>query len=167
MAKQNRVKLCWEFGNSERSILAYLDERKSKEKKKTPLLSWVEPSFPDEQWWYPEASERVQANWLAQRGWPCVPPELGSIPLAEARVFWNKKMLHLVATDEGSRWCLYWESQEEKGRVFTYEDTSIYMRRDWARFGLEASDSFEQVLVRSYFDGAQLFAWRCILPKAR
>lgn len=136
-------------------------------RKKPPLLAWAEPQ-PD--WYGHGAGRHPQFNPL-QRLQGVTPDWPEDLPLAEARLFWADRALHIVANEDGS---CRWASIEEVPEGTPDRADSVCVNRkilpvytlradDLARFGL-ASHQYapfpEKIDVIAYYQQGRLVAWR-------
>jgi hypothetical protein len=126
-----------------------------------PLLAWAEPD--------PLYVDRL--NRTGRRGdfVPLVlgaPPWPADLPLVEARLFWPKAALHLVArADGGCVWTRIEEGGADENRLLVTRSefpVHVHGRGDLARFGLAPHAALEGLPLRAieYRERGRLVAWR-------
>lgn len=118
-----------------------------------PQLAWAEPDLPAMV--VPRPKNEPFSAW--QKGKPTWPE---GIPLAEIRLYWSGKALHLVK-QRGETW--RWSSLEEvEGEANTRRLTqSVHLLVDRARFnGLRLAEGELKVIEYRAIDREELLGWR-------
>lgn len=91
-----------------------------------------------------------------------VSPWQSDLTLAEARLFWANKAIHIIADGEGCRWALFEEQQTDQGRVQA-AISRVAGLQDRKRFGLpEAATHSSSLRVIEYFEQQRRIAWRLV-----
>lgn len=135
--------------------------------KKTPLLAWAEPQAD----WYGHGTGRHPQFVPLQRLQGATPDWPEDLPLAEARLFWPDRALHIVADEDGG--CC-WARIEEVSKEEKYEQSDyifcvniemlpVYTLRDLARFGIvhhEHAPFPEKLNAITYHQQGRLVGWR-------
>jgi hypothetical protein len=88
----------------------------------------------------------------------------------EIRAFGKDGAIHAVNRGDKWRYFQYWEGNDAKQTRTTFcpmvkaSNVPILTRTDWDRFGLEAPTILdEKIIIRQYWQGASLVAWRVVL----
>lgn len=130
--------------------------------KAEPLLAWAEPDP-----LYVDLSNNTgrRNNFeplvCGTPSWP------GDIPLVEARLFWARSALHVVAREGGGcAWVRIEEISENSGEAEVARSViPVYTLRDLNRFGLERKPMFEGLQAIEYRQQGRLVAWRLVMEK--
>jgi hypothetical protein len=125
-----------------------------------PLLAWAEPD-PLHVDVSNSTGRRNDFEPLV-RGIPSWPDDL---PLVEARLFWAKSALHVVAKEGGGCvWVRIEEVSEGSGETEVARSViPVYTLRDLKRFGLESGPAFERLRAVEYRQQGRLVAWRLVI----
>lgn len=127
-----------------------------------PLLAWAEPDPLHVK--LSNHSGRREDFLPLVRGIPCWPDDL---PLVEARLFWDKAALHVVANESGG--CAWTRIEEVDGTEdieamrYMRSTMRVHARQDMARFGLKNLESLSGLQVIEYRDCGRLVAWRLVI----
>jgi hypothetical protein len=124
-----------------------------------PLLAWAEPEHTAVD--VNGATGRRRDFALLVTGEPAWPD---GVPLVEARLFWEKAALHVIATDKGCRWARI-EEGGSKGEEVTRSKTPVFTLRDRNRFGLNEEQEISELIAIEYRQHGRLVAWRLINRK--
>lgn len=149
-------------GEDSRSVAQYVAEQA---RENAPSLVWVEPD--------PAAVDLDGGSGRRLHGLPFGTDFGGrfdGIPLVEARLFWARAALHVVAGEEGGcRWAKIEESDDGGGdgveEVMRDEGIEVLTLADRARFGLpEASPDSQALRLRAieYRQRGRLVGWRLV-----
>ncbi|EGV32667.1 hypothetical protein ThidrDRAFT_1152 [Thiorhodococcus drewsii AZ1] len=131
--------------------------------KAPPLLAWADPD--------PLHVDLVNRTGrhgdfvpLAQ-GVPSWPADL---PLVEARLFWPRAVLHVVACEKGGCvWtCIKEVTADDDTLPAMRSEIPVHTRRDLARFGLSAHEVVEGLRAIEYRERGRLVAWRLTIGVA-
>jgi hypothetical protein len=125
-----------------------------------PLLAWAEPD--------PLYVDRL--NRTGRRG-DFVPLVLGApdwpadLPLVEARLFWPRAALHVVAREDGGCVWTRIEETDPEGKETDYRrnEFSVYTLRDRHRFGLSDDIVIDDLMAIEYRQRGRLVAWRLMI----
>jgi hypothetical protein len=123
-----------------------------------PLLVWVEPD--------PAA---VDLSGNTGRRLHSLPfgadfgERFAGMPLAEARLFWERAALHVVASeDEGCRWAKIEESDDGEGEEVMRDDgIEVLTVADRVRFGLPDEPALKLRAIQ-YLERGRLVGWRLV-----
>lgn len=128
-----------------------------------PLLVWAEPDplYVD----LVNHTGRRGAFTPLARGVPSWPDDL---PLVEARLFWPRAALHVVAREEGGCNWTRIEEADPEGKETDYRRTafSVHTLRDRDRFGLPDESRIEDLMAIEYRQRGRLVAWRLMIGEA-
>lgn len=142
----------------EASSVADLIRQKAQEAE--PLLAWAEPD-PLHVDVSNSTGRRSDFEPLV-RGMPSWPADL---PLVEARLFWAKSALHVVAKEGGG--CLWVRIEEladgNSGTEVARSVIPVYTLRDMNRFGLEKGLALEGLRAVEYRQQGRRVAWRLVI----
>lgn len=127
-----------------------------------PLLAWAEP----------DPLHVDVSNSTGRRtgfeplvcGMPSWPADL---PLVEARLFWAKSALHVVAREGGGcSWVRIEEVAEGNGETQVARSViPVYTLRDLNRFDLQSGPAFEGLYAVEYRQQGRLVAWRLVMEE--
>ncbi|MBI5331188.1 MAG: hypothetical protein HZB71_11315 [Betaproteobacteria bacterium] len=124
------------------------------------MLAWAEPESDYCQDGHPGRIPGFAPLVVGVPNWP------EAIPLAEARVFWPDRALHIVADPvKGCRWAYL---EEVEGESYLCTEKTVFLLRDQARFGLELNVSGNLDLAAlEYFQEGGLKAWRLVIREGK
>lgn len=128
-----------------------------------PLLAWAEPD-PLHVALTNHTGRRGTFTPLVQ-GMPSWPTDL---PLVEARLFWPRAALHVVACETGGCSWTRIEEADPEGKETDYIPValSVYTLRDHDRFGLPDESRIEDLMAIEYRQRGRLMAWRLMIGEA-
>lgn len=129
-----------------------------------PLLGWAEPVAG---WLHDRQPGRIAGFLPLQRDGGSWPDE---VPLAEARLFWADRALHVVAQAKGCRWAEIEElpPADAAGELVMRRSRivlTVRHKKELQRFGLNAADCAypDRLELIEYGHAAQQRGWR-LLP---
>lgn len=144
---------------SQKASLSVLELVRMKAAECEPVLAWAEPD-PLQIELSNDTGRRADFVPLA-RG---APPWKDDLPLVEARLFWGKSALHVVAREGGG--CIWTRFEEVKSggdADVTRTETEVHTLRDRKRFGLQDQHSIEGLRAIEYRCQGRLIAWRLVI----
>ncbi len=149
--------------------LAHLQELADSEEVKKlveskPSLVWLEPN-PREVDLKTPNGRRIDSPSLTE-GFPAWLNGENEPSMVEARLFWDRAALHVIADPGGEscRWDLLWETQtpSEDGIRVRRDEYPVHTLKDRARFGFEIESADLKLKMVEYREGGRLVAWRLV-----
>lgn len=154
-----RCRLAREPGEDSCSVLAFI-ERKAREQ--PPRLVWIEPD-PGAVAMGPDGGHRIAALPLAGGAPESWPDDWRELPLAEARLFWDRSALHVIAAEGGCRWV---RIEERDGDEVERVVSSVFAQSDATRYGLAPAAVEGPLIAIQYRERGRLVGWRLMEEKA-
>jgi len=154
-----RCRLAREPGEDSCSVLAFI-ERKAREQ--PPRLVWIEPD-PEAVEIGPGGGRRIAALPLAGGAPESWPDDWRELPLAEARLFWDRSAMHVIAAEGGCRWAWI---EEQEGDEVEREESSVFTHQDAKRYGLQSAKLAGKLVAVGYRERGRLVGWRLMEVKA-
>lgn len=124
-----------------------------------PLLAWAEPE--------PAALNEGGISGRLHGFRPLVEgtPDWNGLSLVEARLFWQRAALHVLADGNGGCRSV-WIEECEEGESMTRVETPVLTLRDTQRFGLAGTGWAQRKLTAiEYRQAGRLVAWRLLLDR--
>jgi hypothetical protein len=133
-----------------------------KVKEGAPLLAWAEP--------HPLRTDLSGSTGRRSDFDPFVcgrPSWPVDFPLVEARLFWDKTAVHVVAEEEGGcTWvCLREVDAGSDGLEVLRCEFPVLSLRDSKRFGLQTLQEIEGLYAIEYWQHGRLVAWRLVIEQ--
>jgi hypothetical protein len=125
-----------------------------------PVLAWAEPEITAVDMDSQTGGRREDFTPFVRgvpENWP------GTLPLVEARLFWDTAVLHVVSRDDGG--CQWARIEESRGNTVERREVPVMTLRDVKRFGLELQPVSGALVVVEYREHGRLVGWRLVVSK--